>query len=83
MKINVQKIKIGAENAVIVSAKEWTKIKSALEELDDIAALDRAVQNDDGTRYSIEEVEQIRLTKKYGAACMVNETPAKYNAKTK
>ena len=81
MKINVQKIKVGAENAVIVTAKEWEKIKSALEELDDIAALDRAVQGDDGTRYSIEEVEQMRLAKKCGEALMVNETPAKYNAK--
>jgi len=85
MKINVQKIQIGAENAVIVSAREWQKIKAALEELDDIAAIDRAVQGDDGTRYSIEEVEQSRLAKKYGEALMVNEPPAtvKYNARSK
>ena len=63
MNVRVQKIKIGVENAVVVSAKEWEKIKSALEELDDIAAIDRAVQGDDGTRYSIEEVEQMRTEK--------------------
>jgi len=63
MNMNVQTIRIGSEKAVLVPVKAWEKIMSALEDLDDIAAFDRAKKNDDGTRYTLEEVRQ-RLAKK-------------------
>jgi len=55
---NLQTISIGAEKAVLVPVKVWKKILSALEDLDDIIAYDRAKKNDDGTYYSLEEVRQ-------------------------
>ena len=63
MNMNVQTISIGSEKAVLVPAKAWKKIVSALEDLDDIIAYDRAKKNDDGTYYSLEEVKQ-RLAQK-------------------
>jgi PHD/YefM family antitoxin component YafN of YafNO toxin-antitoxin module len=57
MNVQVQKISVGAENAVIVPAKAWKKIMSALEELEDIVAYDRAKKKDDGIHISLEDVE--------------------------
>jgi len=81
MNARVQKIKIGAETAVVVPIQEWNKLMSTLEDLSDVVAYDRAKERDDGTRYSSEEMREILFGKKHGEALMVNETPAKYNAK--
>jgi len=80
--IRVQKINIGDEKAVILSAKDWKKFVSAFEDLADAAAYDRAKKRDDGTYYTAEEAREILFGKKHGEALMVNEPSApKYNAK--
>jgi DNA polymerase III sliding clamp (beta) subunit (PCNA family) len=63
MNIQVQKINIGVESAVIVPVKAWEKIVSALEDLDDVIAYDRAKKKDDGIRISFEDVKK-RIAKK-------------------
>ena len=63
MNIQAQKISIGAESAVIVPFNVWEKIMSAMEDLDDIMAYDRAMKKDDGVRFSFEEVKE-RLSRK-------------------
>jgi len=91
MSIQVQQIKIGSESAVIVPVKTWKKIMDALEDMIDVAAYDVAMKNDDGKYIFFEEIERYLaekagktypgVGKKRGEALMVNETPAKYNAK--
>jgi len=84
MNIQVQQIKIGSESAVVVPVKTWKKIMAALEDMIDVAAYDIAVKNDDGKYVSLEEIEKYlaeRAGGKRGKVLMVNETPAKYNAK--
>ncbi|MCL1888230.1 MAG: hypothetical protein FWF96_05110 [Kiritimatiellaeota bacterium] len=84
MNIQVQKIKIGSESAVVVPVKTWKKIMDTLEDMIDVAAYDHAVKNDDGKYFSLEEVEKYlaeRAGDRHGEALRVNETPAKYGAK--
>ena len=92
MNIQIQKIKIGSESAVIIPAKTWEKVINALEDMIDVAAYEHAVKTDDGTRISFEDIKRYLdekagrypvagVGKKRGEALMVNETPAKYNAK--
>jgi len=64
MNIQVQKINVGAEKIVILSEKMWKKIASALEDLDDIIAYDRAKKNDDGTRYSMDDIREMMAVPK-------------------
>ena len=63
MQVQVQKINIGSESAVVVPATIWARIVSAMEDLEDIIAYDRAKKKDDGVRFSLEEVEK-RLARK-------------------
>ena len=58
LKIEFHEIQIGSERVVIIPVKVWKKILSKLEDLDDIAAYDRAVKEDDGVYYTLEEVEK-------------------------
>ena len=91
MNIQIQKIKIGSESAVIVPAKTWEKVINALEDMIDVAAYEHAVETDDGTRIAFEDIKRYLaekagktypgVGKKRGEALMVNEAPAKYNAK--
>ena len=66
MNMQVQKIHIGSESAVIVPSTIWEKMMSAMEDLEDIIAYDRAKKNDDGIRFSFEDVEKriMRKTKR-------------------
>ena len=59
MSMKVQKIGNGSKGAVIVPEKTWKNFVSALEDLVDTVAYDRAKRNDDGTRFSMEDIEKI------------------------
>ena len=65
--MNVQKIEIGKEKAVIVPENVWNKIMDALEDLDDIKAYDKAKANDCGTRVPLEGLEKKILGKRQSA----------------
>ena len=64
MSIKIQEIEVGKEKAVIIPQKSWKKILKKLEDLDDIRAYDEAMAEDDGTRYSLDEIKKKYLKKK-------------------
>ena len=53
----------GNKLAVLLPIKDYDKIISDLEELDDIRLYDEAMKNDDGTRISLADYEKKRKLK--------------------
>ena len=75
MSMKVQKNNTVPKGAVVVPAKTWKIFVSALEDLVDIVAYDRARQNDDGTRFSMEDIEKQILLKNRGKPRARRQTP--------
>ena len=47
------------KGSLVIPAKTWKNFVSALEDLIDTVSYDRAKQNDDGTRFTMEDIDKL------------------------
>ena len=53
----IKKITIGTERGIWIPERDWEKLMERLDDLEDILACYEHDRDDDGTRYTLEEVE--------------------------